>query len=89
MQTVRDAFAEQLPSAQAEEVGFHMADWGSDAAFVIDLPDLGGAKRIQAMGLLEDTGEVQKDVAHRAARLYQFHRARYRELKRRGFLFEV
>ena len=37
MHTVRDAFADDLPSAQAEAVGFHLADWGSDAAFVVAL----------------------------------------------------
>jgi hypothetical protein len=37
MHTVRDAFSSDLPLAQAEEVGFHIADWGSDAAFVVAL----------------------------------------------------
>lgn len=37
MHTVRDAFSNDLPAAQAEEVGFHMTDWGSDAAFVVAL----------------------------------------------------
>jgi 8-oxo-dGTP diphosphatase len=33
--------------------------------------------------------EVEKDVAHRAARLYRFDRAKYDELSAQGFLFEV
>ena len=37
MHKVRDAFSSDLPASQAEEVGFHMADWGSDAAFVVAL----------------------------------------------------
>ena len=46
-------------------------------------------KKVLAMGVLEDTGAVEKDVAHRAARLYRFDRARYRELGRSGWNFEL
>lgn len=46
-------------------------------------------KKILGMGLLADTGDVQEDVAHRAARLYQFDERKYRQLKKRGFNFEV
>lgn len=46
-------------------------------------------KRILAMGLLEQTDEMQRDVAHRAARLYRFDRKRYERLTRQGFNFEV
>ena len=46
-------------------------------------------KKVLAMDVLEDTGEVEKDVAHRAARLYRFDRARYRELQRSGWNFEL
>ena len=46
-------------------------------------------KKILGMGLLIDTGDVQEDVAHRAARLYQFDERKYRQLKKRGFNFEV
>lgn len=46
-------------------------------------------KKILGMDLLVDTGEVQKDVAHRAARLYRFDRARYQRLTRQGFNFEI
>ena len=37
MHAVKEAFATELEPAQAEELGFHMADWGSDAAFVVAL----------------------------------------------------
>ncbi|MDP3723947.1 MAG: NUDIX domain-containing protein [Candidatus Omnitrophota bacterium] len=46
-------------------------------------------KKILGMDLLTDTGEVQEDVAHRAAKLYQFDERKYRQLKKRGFNFEV
>ena len=46
-------------------------------------------KKILSMDLLIDTGEVQEDVAHRAARLYQFDERKYRQLRKRGFNFEV
>lgn len=46
-------------------------------------------KKILGMGLLTDTGDVQEDVAHRAARLYQFDERKYRQLRKRGFNFEV
>jgi 8-oxo-dGTP diphosphatase len=46
-------------------------------------------KKVLALGVLEDTGEVEKDVAHRAARLYRFDKGRYRELSRAGWNFEL
>jgi len=46
-------------------------------------------KRVLAMGLLEETDEVQQDVAHRAARLYRFDERKYRRLVRTGFNFEL
>jgi 8-oxo-dGTP diphosphatase len=46
-------------------------------------------KKIQRLGLLHELPEVQKDVAHRAARLYRFDRQRYRQLERQGFDFSV
>jgi len=44
-------------------------------------------KKILGMGLLIETNEIQKDVAHRAARLYRFDEKKYRQLTRRGFSF--
>lgn len=46
-------------------------------------------KKIQGMGLLRDTNEIQQDVAHRAARLFRFDKATYQRLRKRGFNFEL
>ncbi len=46
-------------------------------------------KKILGMGLLIETDEVEKDVAHRAARLYRFNRKEYRQLSRQGFNFAI
>lgn len=46
-------------------------------------------KKILIMRLLADTSELQEDVAHRAAKLYQFDEKKYRQLKKRGFNFEL
>lgn len=44
-------------------------------------------KKILSMGLLVDTGELQQDVAHRAARLHRFDERKYQQLRKRGFSF--
>lgn len=46
-------------------------------------------KKILAMDLLVELDEVQKDVAHRAARLYKFDDRHYRKLVKQGFSFEI
>ena len=46
-------------------------------------------KKILGMGLLRELDEVQVDVAHRAARLYRFDEKKYRQLKEKGFNFEI
>ncbi|MHC4914901.1 MAG: NUDIX hydrolase [Planctomycetota bacterium] len=46
-------------------------------------------RKVLAMGLLEETDEIEQDVAHRAARLYRFDERRYRKLVKRGFNFEL
>lgn len=46
-------------------------------------------KKILGMELLAPLEETETDVAHRAARLYQFDEKRYRRLVRQGFVFEV
>jgi 8-oxo-dGTP diphosphatase len=46
-------------------------------------------KKILSMDLLKELDEVQMDVAHRAARLYKFDEKKYRQLKERGFNFEI
>jgi 8-oxo-dGTP diphosphatase len=46
-------------------------------------------KKILGMDFLVALDEVQKDVAHRAARLYRFDRKKYQQLQKRGFNFEI
>lgn len=46
-------------------------------------------KKVLAMGLLEELGEVEQGVSHRAARLYRFDKKRYQELTKAGFHFEI
>ncbi len=46
-------------------------------------------KKILGMGLLVELEEIQKDVAHRAARLYRFDEDRYKRLVKQGFNFEI
>jgi len=46
-------------------------------------------KKILAMEILKDTGKVEKDVAHRAARLYRFDKRAYDRMVRQKFNFEI
>lgn len=46
-------------------------------------------KKVLSMNFLVALDEVQKDVAHRAARLYRFDRKKYEQLQKRGFNFEI
>lgn len=46
-------------------------------------------RKVLSMGLLRDTGETEQDVAHRAARLFEFDESAYRRLSRSGFNFEL
>jgi 8-oxo-dGTP diphosphatase len=46
-------------------------------------------KKILGMDLLIDTGKVEHNVAHRAAKLYQFDENKYLQLKQKGFNFEI
>jgi len=46
-------------------------------------------KKILSMDLLIDTGEIQHNVSHRAAKLYQFDENKYLQLKQNGFNFEI
>lgn len=45
-------------------------------------------RKILRMKLLVDLNEKQKDVSHRAAKLYKFDNEIYRKLTRKGFNFE-
>jgi 8-oxo-dGTP diphosphatase len=46
-------------------------------------------KKILAMELLIATDEVERDVRHRAARLYRFDRRKYDRLSKQGFEFAM
>jgi 8-oxo-dGTP diphosphatase len=41
------------------------------------------------MEIVEETSDVEQDVAHRAARLYRFNKRKYDRLARKGFSFQV
>lgn len=46
-------------------------------------------KKILSMDILVELDEIEKDVAHRAARLYRFDKRKYDRLTKRGFNFEI
>jgi len=46
-------------------------------------------KKIFAMDVLRELGEMQKGVPHRAARLYKFDERKYNQMVKRGLNFEV
>lgn len=46
-------------------------------------------KKIFAMDVLRQLDEIQKGVAHRAARLYKFDEKKYRQLIKQGLNFEL
>ena len=46
-------------------------------------------KKLLGMDLLVELDEIQKDVAHRAARLYRFDETKYNRLVKQGFNFEI
>jgi len=46
-------------------------------------------KKILSQGLLIELNEYQKEVAHRAAKLYKFNSNAYAKLKKRGFTFQL
>jgi 8-oxo-dGTP diphosphatase len=46
-------------------------------------------KKVLSFGFVRDAGEMQRDVAHRAAKLYRFDERRYRALVSRGFDVEL
>jgi 8-oxo-dGTP diphosphatase len=46
-------------------------------------------KKILSMGLLVELDEIERDVAHRAARLYRFDAKAYRRLAKAGWSFEL
>jgi 8-oxo-dGTP diphosphatase len=46
-------------------------------------------KKILSMKLLIDLGEIEQDVAHRAAGLFSFDQKHYENLAKKGFNFEI
>jgi 8-oxo-dGTP diphosphatase len=46
-------------------------------------------KKVLGMDILIETDEVERDVAHRAARLYKFDERKYKRLTKAGFNFEI
>ena len=54
-----------------------------------DLDKRNFRKKILSMGFLVELDEIEKDVAHRAARLYSFNKKRYEDLIKAGFNFEI
>ncbi len=46
-------------------------------------------KKVLSMEIVKETNEIEKDVAHRAARLYRFDKRKYDRLIKGGFNFEI
>jgi 8-oxo-dGTP diphosphatase len=46
-------------------------------------------KKVLAMEIVQETKEIETDVAHRAARLYRFDKRKYDRLMKKGFNFEI
>ena len=46
-------------------------------------------KKVLAMEMVKETNEIEKDVAHRAAKLYRFDKRIYDRLTKKGFNFEI
>ncbi|MFK7790771.1 MAG: NUDIX domain-containing protein [Phycisphaeraceae bacterium] len=46
-------------------------------------------KKILSMDILVELNEIEKDVSHRAAKLYRFDKKKYDKLTRKGFNFEI
>lgn len=46
-------------------------------------------KKILKMGIISELNELEKNVAHRAAKLYRFDKKKYKILEKKGFHFEI
>ena len=46
-------------------------------------------KKVLSMGIVKETSDIEKDVAHRAARLFRFDKHKYDRLMKQGFNFEI
>ncbi len=60
-----------------------------EAILNIELDIRNFRKKILQMNFLKETGQVQQNVSHRPAKLYQFDEEQYNLLKSKGFNFEV
>lgn len=60
-----------------------------EAVLEIELDKRNFRKKILGMELLTDLQEMQSNVAHRPAKLYQFDAHKYEALKVQGFNFEI
>lgn len=60
-----------------------------ETIFGISLDKRNFRKKILKMDLLIELDEIQTDVPHRAARLYQFDANKYHNFKTKGFNFEL
>ncbi len=54
-----------------------------------DLDKRNFRKKVLGMEIVKETNEIEKDVAHRAARLYRFDKRMYDRLTKQGFNFEI
>ncbi len=54
-----------------------------------DLDKRNFRKKVLGMGIVQETDEIEKDVAHRAARLFRFDEMAYERLSKQGFHFEI
>lgn len=59
-----------------------------EAVLEVELDKRNFRKKILSMGLLEDLNEMQRNVAHRPAKLYRFDSEKYQALAVEGFSFE-
>ena len=69
MHAVKTAFRNTLKAADAEELGFHMADWGTDAAFVVALHLF--PERLTAAEIRKATCSLALHVSYHAAGIAQ------------------
>jgi 8-oxo-dGTP diphosphatase len=46
-------------------------------------------KKVLSMEIVKETNDIEKDVRHRAARLYRFDKRKYDRLTKQGFNFEI
>ena len=60
-----------------------------EAILGIELDIRNFRKKILQMKFLRETGNVQENVSHRPAKLYEFDEKKYEQLKSRGFNFEL